>query len=73
MEITVDVKNATGKYILRQSIGDGHCEGYEFELDSGIPDGSLIITANDSVYLVSSGDVVQAVIVEIIREKAEAQ
>lgn len=72
MEITVPVLDKTDVLMLRNAVGDGHCEGYEISLQSNIPDASLVIQVDGKQYVVNSHAVVQAVVAAHIQEKQNA-
>ncbi len=73
MKIAIEVQNATNKLFVTSFIGEGHCEGYPFDVVSVIPSGCLVVHVDDKRYLVSSSDVVQAVVAEVIKEKEQMQ
>jgi hypothetical protein len=69
MNITVDVIDASGKLALREAVGDGHCEGYDFAYCMTIPDASMYIEVDGRSFIIKSADVIQAVIAAYINEK----
>lgn len=63
MNISIPVKDVSNQLLLRQHVGDGHCEGYDFTLSVGVPTFSPIVDVNGKVFLVDIRDIVQAVII----------
>ena len=57
------------RLLLRQHVGDGDCEGYDFGLAATIPDSSLLVTLDDTAYLVTAADIVEAVVAAHIAHK----
>lgn len=61
MDITVPVENVTGKFILRNHLGEGSYGDEKLELSAAIPDGSPVIHLGDQYYIVSIHDIAKAV------------
>ncbi len=61
MLIEVEVKDVTGKFILRNHIGEGSYDGRKLMLSTVIPDGSPVIQLDDKFYIVSIHDLAKAV------------
>ena len=59
--IQVEVKDITGKLILRNHIGEGSYDGRELKLSSAIPDGSPVIEFDGRYFIVSIHDLAKAV------------
>jgi hypothetical protein len=68
MTITVEVSKAP-YYILREAVGDGHCDGYEFGYCTTVPDSSCYITVDGEAYIVKASDIICAVIGKHIKRK----
>lgn len=61
VEISVPVEDITGKYLLREHIGEGNFGDHEVELSVALPTGSPVVQIDGKQYVVSIHDIAKAI------------